>query len=489
MKKALGIILTLCLTVCIAVAGFGCGKKSLNENNTPINVNLPKDHKGSVTIATMTNFYNDIVKVAKAFNEEYPNIKVNIRPQSDQSKTILQWYNGDKVKPGSCPDIFWFTTLTYQPLMEGGILKDLTPAMEAAEKAGTLDADDLKKEIMILGKENFSESGKQYLLPTTYDQFVTYINCEIFTRAGIEISNRGTDDITFTYTPIGGSKKTVRGMDWTWTDFEEIALMISKFYTDNNLFNGAKPVTTHLESEALITAVLKSHGVDIFDENNNLLIKSGEDRTALVEALTFMNSMVQNGYTSYIPSGAMAQGNIAMHFQSRAGMIVPENPTAGVEFPDSGYFHDELLDVVPFPAIGNTPKVGGGSHGYAMYRYTQHQDEAWALLQFMLSQKGQDVLGDTGLQVPVLKSMDTAKTEGENWKWLSKPVATMNHQAFISYPERLSPTIFHMSLPTKIQDTVFKAYVAMAQNTTQNGGYEAEIDKFIRLIEAELKKV
>ncbi len=494
MKKIICMVLALMLTISLAAGMIGCGGKQLDETEDPINVNLPTDYKGSLTIATNTAFYNDIEKVKVEFNKKYPNITVTVKPQPDQNKSILQWYNGDRVKPGTSPDLFWFTTLDWLPLAEGGILKDLSAAMDAADEAGTLDVSDMKEDIMVLGRKGFTKQGSQYMFPTTYDQFVTYINTEIFKHAGIEIGNRGTDEMTFTYTPLGDSApKTIKAQEWTWEQFEEIALLIKEYYTDNQLFNGVAPVTAHLESEALISGVLGSFDVDILGDNGEILIEEGEEREALIEGLDFMHDMVEKGYTAYVAPGAMGQGTIAMHFQSRAGMIVPEEPTEGVEYPDSGYFCDDMLDVVPFPAIGDNPKFGGGSHGYAMYRYTRHQDEAWAFLQFMLSQEGQDVLGDSGLQVPILKSMDEPKTDGENWNWLSKPTAQMNHAAFISYPERMYPTIFQMVLPTEIQTNVFKAYVAMAQTTTQSNGsesaYNSAIDSFINLIEAEKQKV
>lgn len=317
MKKIICMVLALMLTISLAAGMIGCGGKQLDETEDPINVNLPTDYKGSLTIATNTAFYNDIEKVKVEFNKKYPNITVTVKPQPDQDKSILQWYNGDRVKPGTSPDLFWFTTLDWLPLAEGGILKDLSAAMDAADEAGTLDLDDMKEDIMVLGREGFTAEGSQYMFPTTYDQFVTYINTEIFKHAGIEIGNRGTDEMTFTYTPLGDSApKTIKAQEWTWEQFEEIALLIKEYYTDNQLFNGVAPVTAHLESEALISGVLGSFDVDILGDNGEILIEEGEEREALIEGLDFMHDMVEKGYTAYVAPGAMGQGTIAMHFQS-----------------------------------------------------------------------------------------------------------------------------------------------------------------------------
>lgn len=494
MKKLMKISVIAVLCVVLIASFTACtGDTKYKEKEFVMDVELPSTHVGKVTVSTNALFMSDLNKLKLGFNKHYPNIQVVIKPQANNNETIVQWFNGDKKRPGTSPDIFWLTTGDYQPLANGGILKDLTAFVKEATEKDTVDYSDIKESMFNLGKTGFKKDGAQFLIPTQYDQFVTIINKTILDKAGIKIANPGSKDMTFTYTPLGtgATSKTINANEWTWSEFEEIAAKCKYFYDNQTQWGAIAPVTTHLESDSIITPILKSHGVEILDENGALNIEKPDQKAKLTAALTFMNSMVAKGYTSYVPGGAIDSGKIAMHFQSRPGLMLPDK-TPGVEFPNPGYFGKEQADVVPFPAINiadiNKPYVGSGSHGYAMYKFTQNPNEAWAFMQYILTQEGQNILGDAGLQVPILNSMNE-NHEGEDWNWLKKPIDTINHGAYISHLDRMVATDFHIGLHTKIQSDALTSYLKMAQQSTKDGQYETNINNFIAEMKAAFAKV
>ena len=123
MKKIIKIALCCVLSFCMCLSVIGCGSRSYeNPNaNIPVDVNLPKDYKGEITVATSPAYMKDMNSVIAEFNKEYPNIKVNTQAQPDLNESIMRWHSADLNKPGSCPDIFLNEGQQWVALKEGGI--------------------------------------------------------------------------------------------------------------------------------------------------------------------------------------------------------------------------------------------------------------------------------------------------------------------------------------------------------------------------------
>lgn len=388
MKKIVSFVLVVFFSFSIFMIA-GCGSKTPTESTEEINVNLPSDYEARITVSTSTGFMNDLEKVKQAFNKYYPNITVVIKPQPNNNQQIISWHNADKARPGSSPDIFWFPNIDFPNLASGGILKDLTPYFNAAVEAGKIDKEDLVEEYFNLGRLGFKEEGNLYMLPTHRDQIVCFINTTIFKWAGIEIPSD----------------------DWTWDEFVVVAQKLKEHYEKNGWGNIC-PVTAHLEAESTIYPIMMAHGVEFFDEDNNVILNNAKTKAAL----QFMKDMNDQGYAKYNHNGAVAGGQVAIQFQSRPALIMP-GEIEGAEFPNAGYFGVDDFNVVSFPKIMidgvNKPAVGGGTHGYSMYRYTKNPNAAWAFLQFLYTQEAQNLLGEAGRHVPMLKSMHENDEPGE----------------------------------------------------------------------------
>ena len=461
--KTLRRLLACILSFIALVACAACGGNVEHVEQETVNVNLDKNISGKITVGVYNTNLEDLLKVIKEFNKVYPNIRVITKNQADTDRAVLQWHKADEKVAGASPDIFWFATESFAPLADGGILMDLTPWLNASYEAGILKKENLVQEAMATG----TLDGKQYLIPTHNDRIVTLVNKTILEKAGIKMPT---------------------AEEWTWEKFEEISAEIQSKYSSLGIASGIKAVNAHWESNSVVWPILKAHGVQVADENNNITL----DSTATREALAFLREQVNKPYTAYNGSGNVSGGNVAFQFQSRSAMAVP-TPLEGREFPEVGYFGKDDLDVLPFPALSvegvNKIYYGFGSHGYAMYKRSRNQNLAWAFLQFLLSEQAQDAFGEAGLHVPMLKSMQS-NTENTDWNWLKVPKKEMNHSAFISNPERNVATDFHLQFPSKIRSAVYEAVLLMAQEamTTQKL-IDDLIDTCVQTIEFEMSKV
>ena len=456
-------ILIFALSILLVFSFVACGGKVENVEQEEVNVNLDKNTSGKITVGVYATNLEDLLKVIKEFNKVYPNIKVVTKTQADTDRAILQWHKADEKVPGSSPDIFWFATESFAPLADGGILMDLNPWLNASYEAGILKKENLVQEAMLMG----TLDGKQYLIPTHNDRIVTLVNKTILEKAGIKMPT---------------------AEEWTWEKFEEISTQLQSKYTSLGIASGIKAVNAHWESNSVVWPILKAHGVQVADENNNITLDSDATRNAL----TFLRSQVNKSYTAYNGSGNVSGGNVAFQFQSRSAMAVP-TPIEGREFPEVGYFGKDDLEVLPFPALSvdgvNKIYYGAGSHGYAMYKRSRNQNLAWAFLQFLLSEQAQDMFGEAGLHVPMLKSMEK-NSEGTDWNWLKVPKRDMNHDAFISNSDRNTATDFHLQFPSKIRSAVYEAVLLMAQEAmTTTKSIDELINTCVQTLEFELSKV
>lgn len=111
----------------------------------------------------------------------------------------------------------------------------------------------------------------------------------------------------------------------------------------------------------------------------------------------------------------------------------------------------DSINFLPFPG----EKVAAGCSGYGIV--TAHADEeqtvngetkkvadiAWDFIKYIISEEGQQVAGETGLSVPVLKSL----LETGSWRnWNAD--AKLNHDAFLAGEELIQDT-YHSLKPSQ----------------------------------------
>lgn len=207
MKKILR-VLSMALAVCCASSVVACTRE-LPEENYEANIAPDKNATGKLVISTPVSKEEQdmILGIAELFNEEYPNIKVELKPFSGEvAPTIANWFNAERVNPGTMPDIFWTTSFDMLVLSDKHVLLNLDAYINAEEAAGTFDTDDYYAEFWRLGQEGFN--GGQLMIPRTADKVVTHVNKKIF-----EDCFKDVPDDELPFTPQPGTKDSRQRMD------------------------------------------------------------------------------------------------------------------------------------------------------------------------------------------------------------------------------------------------------------------------------------
>lgn len=164
-----------------ALALSGCGGAQ-----APAAAEFDPDEKVTLTYAFWGNDdraqrYDQLIA---AFNEEYPNIEVNV------SFTDFPSYwekRQTEAAGGGLPDVFQFSDSYLRQYGQAGHLLDL------AEVADQIDMTTFDEGLLGTG----ALDGTQYSLPTGYSLWANFVNDDLVAQAGVEAPEGGTDVAAF----------------------------------------------------------------------------------------------------------------------------------------------------------------------------------------------------------------------------------------------------------------------------------------------------
>ena len=225
-------------------------------------------------------------------------------------------------------------------------------------------------------------------------------------------------------------------------------------------YKGGYVADCDFRAQTFYTSLFESYGAGVVNASGAPMFNE-----ATKQALTVMQNFVKAGYVWEYGSGkdvTFQSGKLAMSFKVRpATSSLAEE---GINF-----------DCVSMPELGPNAKVQTGCSGYGIYKYASDRNAAWAFISFILSKTGQDAFGKTGNSVPIIKSMQIA--DGSQ-VWTQYPNSTINHQAFISYPERDMFINYYKDIDMQIKDEIIAYVVQMIDNVIKQEPLtvEASID-------------
>lgn len=199
---------------------------------------------------------------------------------------------------------------------------------------------------------------------------------------------------------------------------------------------------------------VKHFGGSLVD-GGNINIKSAESMVAYEKIHDAISArLISNPQTDTADS--FLKKNAAMWFTVRPRMQAVVN--TGIEF-----------DFLPLPF----DYAGVGNSGYAITtqatkRVSQNIENntktnaeyAWEFIKFIITEPGQEVFGETGTGIPVLKSLATTG------KWLSYHNESLNHEVFIGNEDEDINVNIYTHFPANKQ---FDATTAMNGLFTQIG--------------------
>lgn len=313
-------------------------------------------------------------KIIDAFQEKFPQIK--IKPQVAEGDAVqelqIMFAGGDG------PDIMMAWELNYSGLAERNIYADLQPYIDADEEYSKVVAED--HEPTLLKMFNYKE--QQLVLPEQYAGVVLYYNTDMFEEAGVEPPPADWTDTS-----------------WTFDKFLETAKALTKGEGGRvSQFGFTDAWWPPLSSMVIGTC----NGGNWFDQYV-LPTESTIADPNIMEALQWYADLAYVHGVAPTAEQSQTQAGADLFMANRAAMALVGHwmypAFSGVD----GLNFD--IGVFPVGPNGTTPKSDLGSTGLSMSASTKYPDHVWEFIKFSTGPEGQALIAESGLFVPVLKSV------------------------------------------------------------------------------------
>ncbi|PLT28800.1 ABC transporter substrate-binding protein [Peribacillus deserti] len=363
-------------------------------------------------------------EIFKAFEKENPGIKVKqvYAPYDKFNDKFLTMSAG-----GDQPDLVWIQPAAFGQFVGKNVLMDLSDKK--------IDKDAYMPNVLELGQVK----GKQYALIRDASTFQLGYNKDMFDAAGVPYPKD----------------------DWTWDDFLAAAKKLTKQ-------KNGKTVQFGMENFYTNELLVENGGGFVSQDGNSVIVDSPES----IEAIQFGSDLINKHHVQ--PTSAQSQGLSNMFLAGQAAMKM----MGPWDWADTAKNAKFKWDVVPLPA-GKAGNVSAAAYlPIGIGKGTKHPEEAFKLLTFLSSGKGQDMQIDTISAVPVVKrnsdKIETMKNAPENAKSLAASLANgktvMNAPYIPEYAEianKIQPVIDNINLKggkdtekqlKKIADQIRKEY-------------------------------
>lgn len=418
MKKRI-IATLLCMTTMLSA--FGCSKGGTSNQEGF------DGEKYNLTIACQAEEGEKTVLEAlkAAYEEKNPDVNIIIKDFGAYS-TVREYITAYASAQENLPMVMWMPNDEFAEPAEGGYFIDLRSYYESSEETSY----DLYYETMLHGasysgeyKPLSEDDSKEYGLwfaPRDYNKPTIVYNTKLFAELGIEVpdTSNGWD------------------MDAFYAFLQSVNNAIEAKAQENRSYRGYRAIHLFSAWEPVYTTIfenLDSDGV----------MKDGSFNLASAKNDAILSELYENIYKyEYMidTDDAFNSGTVCMTVVSRPVIVGIANQLGS-----------DSINFLPFPG----EKVAAGSSGYGITAI--HADEeqtvngetkkvsdlAWDFIKFIISEEGQQVAGETGLSVPILKSL----VENGTWtKWNEE--LNLNHSAFLA-GEELELDTFNILKPNQ----------------------------------------
>lgn len=311
--------------------------------------------------------YEARLKTIEMFHAAHPNIRVEFIHTPDEYMTKLQTMLAGR----DYPDIIFLGNGDIQPFVERG---QLMPIDSFIERDG-FDTSD----IFPTNEALYNVNGVQYGFPVDAANNQLFFNKTMFAEAGVEPPPTNIAD-----------------PNWTWDTFLEKALAVTdaaKNQWGYQVNPGFRPLWIW------ITA----NGGQFFNEDGTACVVNEEPA---VEALQFLADLI-HVHKVAPPLDLVAELGSAEMFQSGLTAMETWWPAIGRMRTNIGNKFE--WDVTVHPAGSAGFSSAGGGTGHTISAFSEHPEEAWQFLKFVISPEAVTTWTDIMGIVPPLQSV--AKTD------------------------------------------------------------------------------
>jgi multiple sugar transport system substrate-binding protein len=328
-------------------------------------------------------------KTIDEFQKQHPNIKVDIQ--------LTPWANyWDKLKTaaagGEINDVLWMNGPYFPFYASKGLLLDLQPYMDKDK----LPLD--KYPSTILGLYKYKDH--YYAGPRDFDTIALFYNKDLFDAAGVKYP----DDT------------------WDWNTMLDAAKKLTKAPDQWGM------VVWNSGQEQYMNFMYANGGAILSDDKTKCTL----DQPQSIQAFQFLVDMIYKDKVSQQPP-AMGDDPTVFFQQGKAAMITTGSWNVG-PYSQNLKFKWGIAPLPKSPNTGNRVSVIHGL-GNVISAKTKHPDEAWEFVKFMANQPGQQILADTGTQIPTLEGL------AKNWQDAHKDQQTQIFQDATKYSKEYPASV------------------------------------------------
>ena len=440
-------------------------------------------------------------KLIAEYEAKNPKVKVDLRTFS--GKAFGEFMSDVSLDPEASPNIIWTSDSMHADWNEFFI--DLRPFYESSAETdyslyyasmldtaalnghfkptknytGSFRNDDLDTSDGLNASEH-SEYGL-YFAPRDYNKPTILCNAALF--AALDEDYEATykrinsvDAMPADYVSTTGRLEAiVKGEDWD--DLSDL-FNFAKFTAERMQYlfaNAGQAVKDEwkwmsvldlkLGWEPTYTTILKGLGIEnIINSQDGKLTLS--DSQEVLQQLHDDLYAVDNLYYGDQDDMQFKQGNNMMRVVSRPVLLGYNNALSSIHSDYVEEYGKSPLQAIQIP----TDKIAAGCSGYAINRvwhgsgitvdgeYKSYDELSWDFIKFIITQKGQEIAGASGHNVPILKSLYNAESNGgvtPAWRSV-KGFEHMNHDAWVA-GEELKQDWFNIYTPDSridFRDTV-----------------------------------
>lgn len=442
MKKIAAFVLSLASVFSFVACGGNGGKGDGQVDD----IKIANDYKGSLSISYLPGDQAEYVilnSVVTEFKKEYPNIKVSMRALSgsDYLQAVAQM-----APAGNIGDVIFCTDENLQMMAKRNYFENLSPYLEQEKIA--FDDTLYNSQVMDMAKID----GSYYMMPRENTQVVISVNKTMFeeVQAVLNADEDPTNDIT------------MPDNEWTLDDAYEICGKIQPYLNEHKPNSLQRYAISFTHTWApIFNAVIKANGGKLVEDNKLLIDETTQ--TAFDELKRFYDA----GYAPisnsvmFTTQEVMFAVTTATHHTKNANM--KKSNGDAVE-----------IDYLPFPKTGEegAAYIPAGTSGYGMFSRSSHKREAFAFLMFMMSDKGQTALCESGNIIPVMNkycSEETLKTAWAKTQMVNGTEVSLNNEAFVYNYDKVQLNDMLNSLERYDKNVEIKnAFIEMIRSYTAN---------------------
>jgi len=321
------------------------------------------------------------LRVVDEFQRRHPGIKV--RPLLSGPGVMQQL--STFCAGGRCPDVLMAWELTYAELADRGVLLDLN-TMLARDPAF---AASLKSDSIAALYDTFSFDGGQYAFPEQWSGNYLFYNKALFAAAGVPVPPKTWE------------------RPWSFGEFLDAATALTKRA-------GSGPATQW----GFVNTWLSYASAGLFAINNGVPWSTPRmnpthlnfDDDAFIEAVQFYADLANKHRVAPSASETQSTSTPNLFAAGKAAIAL------GGHWRYQTFIRADGLDfdVAPLPTgpalpDGRAARSDIGATGLAISASSQRKEQAWEFVKFATGPDGQELIGESCLFVPVLRSALTSE--------------------------------------------------------------------------------